>query len=119
MGEPTMADWIKDSPKAKLSKIYLDSGDSDDEGERSYRADNLCYVDQIHSALAKKGFVSNSPVQHVGLDTPIDDLSFLYWSQRMDVPQEALCFLVGKGHAHNEEAWKSRLPVALRYLFCR
>ena len=117
MESPCIWEQIANGRKANLKRIYLDSGDSDGEGHRSYQADNLCYGDRTHSALASKGFSTQSPVQDVPFNHPIEELSFLYWSENMQPPESELCFLVGEGQAHNEAAWKERLGVALRFLF--
>ena len=117
MDSPTMWECIEANESPPLKKVYLDSGDCDGEGSRSYQADNLCYVDRTHTALVEQGFSSASPVHKVELDHPIETLEFHDWSEDMDIPTQSLCFLVGKGHMHNEEAWKARLSVALRFLF--
>ncbi|MEC7983621.1 MAG: hypothetical protein VX278_00575, partial [Myxococcota bacterium] len=60
---------------------------------------------------------SNRPAQYAAADSSLSDLSFQYWSLDMNIPTEEMCFIVGKGQRHCEEAWRERLPVALQFLF--
>ncbi len=116
-------------------RIYLDSGDEDHDGTRSYSADHRVFTDHLRNHLLALGwdgrpeYCSWDGTVPVNLppETDPDTVPTLWWSARTPEAyadyrsflgvEKNLLHLVGRGHRHNEAAWSQRARAAFTYLF--
>lgn len=115
-------------------KIYLDCGNTDQDGSISYTSDSRVHTDHVRNALIAKGWDSRDEWLEDGEVAPIDyptDTSYitvptLFWrvdtpegySSYLDYlkPEHNLLHLVGEDHKHNEAAWRDRFRAAMMFL---
>lgn len=117
-------------------RVYLDCGDSEDDGRVSYASDSWVHCDWTRNALIARGWqgrpewcAAGAPAQipaNLPEDAPPAAVPALAW--QADPPEgqdwahylglgRDLLMVVGQGHRHDEAAWRLRTATALRFLF--
>ena len=116
-------------------KIYVDSGDSEHDGSRTYTSDSRAHTDHLRNWLISKGWAGRkeycAPGETAPRDYPVtsdfQSVPTLYHSPETPQgyrdyrdylkPEQNLLHLLGVHHKHNEEAWEARVMAAFQYLF--
>jgi enterochelin esterase-like enzyme len=131
----SMLDIVNSATSLPTLKIYLDSGDTNQDGTSTYASDARVYTEYLRNQLISKGWSGRSewlesgetaPINY-SVDTPQEQIPTLWWSADTPQdysdyfdylkPQNNLLHLVGQQHKHNEPAWSQRVNAAFIYLF--
>lgn len=118
-------------------RFYLDSGDTGFDGASTYGSDSWAGTDWTRNALIRAGWSNRaawdtdgdpgSPPVDLAASTPPGDVpafdwaaappaAYAGWADYLGTGRDLLS-LVGRGHVHNEGAWKQRFDGALVFLF--
>ncbi len=123
--------------RARRLRIYLDCGDSSPDGEVGYTNDGWVWTDWTRNALIAAGFSGRpewapagqgaAPPANLPASTPPAAVPRLPYAARpprgyagfhdyLGIDRNLLA-LVGRGHVHEEAAWRVRFAAALRFLY--
>ncbi len=126
---PSMRELIEagGGPSQSQLIIYLDAGDTHEDGTTSYSADGWALTDWTRNALIRKGWPNNAswdtdansstPPSDLPLGTAPGAVPHIAWEPALVPPASSLHSVIGHGHRHNEAAWRARFAHCARFLF--